>query len=298
MTVSQLIEEFEERYLISMKAGTSAAAYLRRDAMPVLGRLKAAEVSRRDILALVENKAADGPSAANSLLSAIRRMYNWAIRRDILDNNPCLMVQKLPEKSRDRVLSETELRIVWNRLGTADRVSRDIRDAARLILLTLARPGEVCGMSWEEIDGDAWEISGARTKNGRSHRIPLNDLAREILSGRPRERDGTFVFTSTKHADHLQRMSLSQSLRRSQLHFGLPAFRPHDLRRTAASHIAGLRVPRFVVERLLGHIDSSVTAIYDRYEYADEKAAALAKWDRKLRAILTGERAEVVEFSR
>ncbi len=69
-------------------------------------------------------------------------------------------------------------------------------------------------------------------------------------------------------------------------------------KRTGASHIAALGVPRLIVERLLNHTDSSVTARYDRYEYANEKRDALEKWDRKLRALLHGEMAEVMEFLR
>ena len=295
LTFADLVDEYSKRHLDKKRSGRETERYLRRYSSPAFGRLKASDVRRRDVIALVEDRAATAPVAANRLLSAISGAYNWGIRRDLLESNPCTLVQKAPEGSRDRVLSETEIPSFWARLDDAPRISLDMRDAMRLILLTLARPGEVTGMRWSEIDGDWWEIPGSRTKNGRSHRVPLNRMARKLLENR--DRGSVLVFTS-EQAAHLKRLSLSHALRHSRNHFGIPAFTPHDLRRTAASHVSALGTPRFVVERLLNHTDRSVSSIYDRYEHSKEKRQALEKWDRRLLKILSGETAKVVELTR
>ncbi len=292
---AELVAEFASRHLSDKRSGGETERLLRSDAIPVLGPLTASGVKRRDIIALIEAKAKTAPVAANRLASAISRMYNWAIKRDILEVNPAAFVPKVKEAGRDRVLNESELVTFWERLDGAPRIGKDIADALCLVLMTLARPGEVAGLRWDEISAGWWEIPGSRTKNGRSHRIPLNRLALEILERR--ERTGEYCFPSD-YRDHMQRLSLSHALRRSQDHFGMPRFTPHDLRRTAASHIAALGVPRFIVERLLNHTDRSVTGRYDRYEYSAETRDALEKWDHKLRALLHGEMAEVVEFLR
>ena len=125
--------------------------------------------------------------------------------------------------------------------------------------------------------------------------MPLNELAREILAKRARESE--YVFNAPQ-GGQLPRVRLSDALSSCREHFGIPEFKPHDLRRTAASHLAALGVQRFVVERLLNHTDSSVTARYDRYEYGKEKRAALDAWDRNLRALLYGEKGQVLEFGR
>ena len=81
---------------------------------------------------------------------------------------------------------------------------------------------------------------------------------------------------------------------------GLEDFTPHDLRRTAATGMARAGVQRFIVARVLGHVDRSVTGIYDRYEYLDEKRVALDTWARRLTAILESKppAANVVTFAR
>ena len=58
---------------------------------------------------------------------------------------------------------------------------------------------------------------------------------------------------------------------------GIADFAPNDLRRTAATTMAELGVPRFIVERVLNHTDRTVTSVYDRYTYSKEKMAAVIK---------------------
>ncbi len=296
LSFARLVDEFAERHLSKLPSGSETERMLRRDAVPMLGKMKASDVRKRDVIALFDQKAATAPVGANRLLTSISRVYNWALKRDLIETgNPAALVAKAPERSRDRVLSEGELVTVWQRLDDAPRLGLQTADALRMILLTLARPGEVAGMLWDEIEEDWWQIPSERVKNRHTHRVPLNKLAREILAKTTQESE--YVFNAPQ-GGQLPRMRLSDALSKSREYFGVPEFKPHDLRRTAASHIAALGTPRFIVERLLNHADRSVTGIYDRYEYGKEKQAALDAWDRKLRALLFGERAEVVELSR
>ncbi len=85
----------------------------------------------------------------------------------------------------------------------------------------------------------------------------------------------------------LQVLALSHAVRHNREHFGLARWTPHDLRRAAASHIAGLGIDRFTLARILNHADREVTGIYDRYTYDDEKRRALRKWDGRLQAIIS-----------
>ena len=63
-------------------------------------------------------------------------------------------------------------------------------------------------------------------------------------------------------------------------------FRGHDLRRTAASIMASAGVTRLVVAKVLNHVETGVTAVYDRHFYDAEKRAALDLWGRELQRIL------------
>ena len=290
LSFGELVDAFTERHLAKMKRGHEVERILRTDAVTKFGaHTKAAAIRRRDVIELVEQKATQAPIAANRLLQAIRRLYNWAVEKDLLETNPCVMVKRpAKEQSRDRVLSTEEIQIVWEKLPTTVRMSEAVRSALRLILITAQRPGEVVGMRWEELHLKAgwWEIPRERTKADRSHRVPLTSLALAEL--KTRDKADPWVFPSVK-GQPLKVLALSHAVWHNRQHFGIAHWTPHDLRRTAASHLARLGVDRFTLARILNHADREVTAIYDRYSYDAEKRRALRKWDRHLQAIVSGE---------
>ena len=170
LTFGHLVDLFASRYLTSKKRGHEVELYLRRDAVPWLGaNTKAKDIRRRDVIALLQQKASTAPVAANRLLEAVRRAFNWAIEQDLLETNPCVMVKRpTPEKTRDRVLSEEEIKIVWDKLPDATRMSEAVRSALRLILITAQRPAKssaCCGMSL------TWTKAGGRCRARRPRLI-------------------------------------------------------------------------------------------------------------------------------
>ena len=64
-------------------------------------------------------------------------------------------------------------------------------------------------------------------------------------------------------------------------------FTGHDLRRTAATQMASMGIPRFTVQKILNHVEPGVTKIYDRYSYDAEKKEALETWSRRLTALVS-----------
>ncbi len=290
LSFGQLVDEFAQRHLASLKRGDEVERILRTDALAGFGpNTKAAAVRRRDVIELVEHKAARAPIAANRLLQAIRRLYNWAAEKDLLETNPCVMVKRpTKEQSRDRVLSAEEIQTVWEKLPNTRRMSEAVRGVLRLILITAQRPGEVVGMGGDELDLKAgwWEMPRERTKADRAQRVPLTSLALAELKTCPG--GDSWVFPSVK-GQLLQVPALSHAVRHNREYFGIAKWTPHDLRRTAASHIAALGTDRFTLARILNHTDREVTGVYDRYTYDDEKRRALRKWDRRLQAIVSGE---------
>ena len=287
-------------HLRSKKRGWELELYLRRDFLSFIGpNTKAEDVRRSDIKTLLNEKAMTAPVAANRLLEAVRLLYNWGIDEELIEATPCARLKRPGgETSRDRVLSEDEIGTFWNRLDSTTRMSEDVRVALRLVLLTAARPGEICGMEWTELDLKRrwWEIPRERTKADRVHRVPLTGLALEQIEKQPRV--SRWVFPSVRERP-LKVLALSHALRHNREHFGLPRFTPHDLRRTCASHLADVDVERFIIARVLNHADREVTGVYDRFGYDKQKRRALERWERKLRAII-GEpvEAKVVEFFR
>lgn len=160
-------------------------------------------------------------------------------------------------------------------------MARRTKLAFRLLLLTLQRSSEVVGINASELDMKAgtWIIPAARTKNKRAHLVPLSPPAVEIIAELLEEvGDDGFLFPAEGSGDHLTNRALSRAISRNLEHFGLTKFTPHDLRRTGSTQLAAFKVPRFDRDRVLNHTDRTVGAVYDIYEYQDEKRAVLNLW--------------------
>ena len=146
------------------------------------------------------------------------------------------------------------------------------------------------GAKWEDMDltGGWWTIPGERSKNGLAHRVPLSPQALVILKELQKSKgESAWVFPSPRqsqpHVHHAQK-AIERVVARSGV-----KFRGHDLRRTAASLMVGGGVPRLVVSKILNHVETGVTAVYDRHSYDPEKRAALDDWGSRLEQIVSDE---------
>ncbi|MDA1315120.1 MAG: tyrosine-type recombinase/integrase [Acidobacteria bacterium] len=294
-TVAHIAAEYLARHASRKKTGNADRLYLERDVLPGWGNLKAKDIRRRDVIRLVETKAHATPIAGNYLLSVIRTLFDWAVERELVEANPCWGVKPPAKKSsRDRVLSEDEIRTVWGKLDDA-AMGPESRLAVRFMLATGQRSGEACGLTWDELDAarEWWTIPKERSKNGLAHRVPLTALARELL--KQGAKGSRFVFQSSRGPKALTVGGLSNAVKWNLDHFDVVHFTPHDLRRSVASHLASLGVERLVIGKILNHTEKGVTSVYDRHGYDQEKRRALMKWDRRLREIVGGtESAKVV----
>lgn len=282
LTLAQVADDYLERYASRKKSGARDREILARDVLPKIGSNRAKTLSRGDVRRIFEAKTSVAPVGANRLLACLSRLFNWAIEQEIVDVNPCQGIRKNRERARDRVLTEAELRTLWQALDASPGVSDGVRAALKLILLTAQRPGEVVGIRWSEIEGNWWMLPGSRTKNGKPHRVPLCETAHEVLE--LQRGDGDVVFPARRGTGAtLLVNSLSRAIRNCGF-FGINPWAPHDLRRTAATTMASAGVQPHILDRVLNHTDSSVRARhYDLYRYDSEKLAALEKWQEILR---------------
>jgi len=287
-TFGELAEEYIERYAKKRKRSWfKDRQALDRDLLPRFRHRKAAGITRREVITLLEEIADRGaPVGANRTLEIIRRIYNWGIEQEIVTVNPCQRISKPgAERKRDRVLSDDEIRAVWTAL---EAETPRMRDLFRLRFLTAQRPGEVSRMRWEDIDMDSgwWTIPPEFSKNGLSHRVPLSPPAMETL--RQTEGYGNnagWVVPSPTGKGPLR--AVWRAMRNIREQSGVE-FRPHDLRRTAATRMTGdLGIARLTVSKVLGHIETGVIGVYDRATYDREKRQALDAWGRRLEEIIS-----------
>lgn len=297
-TIAQLADDYIERWAkIRKRSWTADRRALDYDVIPAWGKRKAKEITRRDVLDLLDDIANRGaPIQANRTLALISRMFNWAIERAILDVNPCFRVKApAPEKKKDRVLSADEIKTFWRAFQDESLpVKPIVRLIIQMILITAQRKGEVVLMRWADIDRaeKIWTIPAEVAKNGRVHRVPLSDLAlslidqaAEIVSKGETRPLNDYVFKSPRGEGPCDPAAIARAVARNQAVLGAD-FTPHDLRRTAATHMTGMGVPRLTVSKILNHTEQEVTAIYDRYAYDSEKRQALESWAARLSEIV------------
>ncbi len=295
-TVEKVIREFIERHAKpKTRKWRETERMFEMHVLPKWGSRPIEAIARRDVNDLLDDIIDQGkPYSANKVLSHVRRLFNWCVERDILDATPVAKV-KAPAKevSRDRVLSDDEIRTVWR---AWDAMGWPFGQAFKLLLATGQRRDEVATMRWSNIDpqGRVWTLPRESTKSDRLHEVPLSPLAIEILEAVPRL--GDYVFTTTGDTPI---SGFSKAKRRSDALSDVGDWRLHDLRRSCASGMARLGIAPHVVEKVLNHASgtiSVVAAVYNRHGYTEEKQAALNTCARALQAIIRPTDDKVVQL--
>lgn len=289
-TVEELIEEYIEKWAKTRKRSWKEdERILNKDIKPAWGKRKAKEITRRDVIILLDKiKERGAPIQSNRTLACIRRMFNFAVERDIIQANPCGAVKALAkENRRDRVLSAEEIKKFWLGLNTAPMLEAT-KLALKLQLVTAQRKGEIISAEWSEVDlhSRLWVIPAEKAKNGNAHRVPLSELAVELLQEVKKiNQHSQFLFPSPRKNLPITGASVDHALRRCTFK-DIKQFTPHDCRRAASSHMTSMGISRLVVSKILNHVENSVTAIYDRHSYDNEKRNALEAWANRLKEII------------
>ena len=188
------------------------------------------------------------------------------------------------------MLSEAEIRIFWR---GCERLGPPYGVLFKLLLLTGCRLNEVTGMTRAELsdDGATWTIPSERTKNHRTHVVPLPPLARDILAAVPRiESAAGYLFTLSGARPvtsfsgakaQLDAAMLTVAREEDPASAVVPRWTLHDLRRTAATGMAELGIAPHIVEACLNHVSGAqagVAGIYNRAAYGPRRRAALERW--------------------
>ena len=267
-----------EVYLRSIQGLRSARLIerrLRKDALPIIGHIQLHELHRRDVTRVIDAKMLDAPITARRVFEDIRAMVRWSVARGDLDHNPIDGMKGPPiSKPRTRVLSDDEIRALWQALDDKPEVARVIR----LCLITGQRIGEVAGITEDELDlsRKVWNIPGTRTKNGHPHSVPLSQLALDIINQAP---------------SRLSAGNISCAIYYNQ--FGLARrWTAHDIRRTVLTKMAELGIAPIVLGHVANHRTTTKAGItlgvYVQHAYEREKRAALELWASRLQGIIDG----------
>ena len=242
---------------------------------------KLESIGRGDVALLVDGIAEAGaPIMANRVLTVIKKLMGWAVARGLLEGNPATGVQAPgKETARDRVLTDTELKAVWQACAG---LGYPFGPLFRLLVLTGQRRDEVARMAWPDIEDGTWTLRREITKSDRVHAVPLSNLAVETIETVPQIEGCDLLFPSRNGTDRPV-SGFGRAKRHIDTTSGVGDWRLHDLRRTVASGLARFQTPPHVIEAVLNHRSgtiSGVAAVYNRYSYLDEKRQALEGWAR------------------
>jgi integrase len=302
------------RYLKQqVEKNTAASTYretariMDQDVIPVWGKRPIGLIQRRDVSALIDAKAESGAEVqANRVLARLRTLFGWAVAKDLIALNPCEGLKPpTKERARDRVLSDDEIRLFWRAAG---ELGWPFGPVFRLLLLTAQRRDEVATVEWSEIDLERrlWSLPRAKAKNDQGHDVHLSPQSVAILAALPHIGDrGGYIFTTNGRSPvsgfSRAKERLDYLIAKAAGH-EIPPWILHDLRRSAATGMARLKIAPHVVDRVLNHTSGTirgVARVYNRFQYAAECGTALEAWGRAVDSIVAAEEASnVVELAK
>jgi integrase len=277
-----------------------------------IGKKLISEVHRKDAIALIQGIAARAPGQSGNVLKAGRQIFEYALQREWVENQPFLQITKAVPKARskecERALDDDEVFQAWAEISKSPS-SDSVKRAIKMILVTAQRSGEVSQMHSDQIKDRWWTIPAAVAKNGREHRVYLTGTAISLIGNRK-----GYIFPSGKgNKGHVAVNTLSQAVNRGYLsdevvkmvgtriikarkepYFGMTPWTPHDLRRTARTNMPRVGVSDEHAEEVLNHTKPGIIGVYNKYRYDKEKKTALIVWEEFLITLLNpGKKKEV-----
>jgi integrase len=271
-TFEELAARYRDEYAKkeNSKSWQQADYLVRKHLLPRWGSKLPANITRSEVKAVMREIGA--PVVANQTLAAASAIFTWAIKEEFggVVVHPCKGVERNDTKSRERVLSDTELPRFWDAFDKAGLAGT----ALKLILLTGQRPGEVTHMRSEHIDSGWWTMPGAPvaalgwpgTKNAQTHRVWLPREAQELLARLEQNEEFLLADRRGRPVNHLDAVMRAIC---TELDIA-DKVTPHDLRRTHGTKVTGLGFGREAMNRIQNHREGGIADVYDRHEYAEE----------------------------
>ncbi len=279
----------------SVSYSTTMRRIFEKDVVPSLGNMPLKEVKPSHILKLCDRiKDRGSPKMALVTRHAVRRMFDYAIARQMVDTNPASAVVArfiATQESRTRNLTGQEIGDVMRAIYQSD-IRRSFRLALHLLLITMVRKSELTEAKWTEVDFEAsvWDIPKERMKTGKPHRVYLSRQAKSMLYELKQASGGSaYVLPSSRGTTDrpISKSTLNISIRSLSLevqHFVL-----HDFRRTASTHLNGMEYSSEAIEKALAHEIGGIKGVYNRGEYPEQRKVILQAWadfvDEQIRSV-------------
>lgn len=322
LTISELANMWitQDRATAAKDKGAEVRRSFEKDLLPTLGKVLAKDVTRPQIVILLDKVKARSPSISRYLLSDMRAMFKWAILRGYLESDPTYLLElkKYARKNeRERVLSIDEIKELATALPAA-QLPVHTEQAVWLMLATCCRVGEISKAKWSHIDLEkgTWTIPEGNAKNSKELVITLSPFAIERFKTIKQHQKDTktrlersmlpeYVCPSDGWTSEIDSKAIGKQIRDRQretplkgrsktantaliLSTGKP-WTPHDLRRTGATLMRSLGVDSDVIEQCLNHKKKeTLKRIYQRTDFTAEMGRAWASLGEHLDLLKSG----------
>lgn len=252
------------------------------------GDTKIADITKADISKKLA-KLKDTPSQQKHAAVYLKIFFNWAIAEEYLDTNPLQSYKQSKASRRKRILTDEELRAVWNATFEIEGMFGII---VRLIILTGQRRGEIAALlrTYYSHNQQTVTLPGALTKNHLEHTFPVGPMASHIIMeqiGSPTRRGSDFLFPARTSIERPFN-GWSKCKRELDKFAKIAHWTLHDARRTFRTNLGRLKVRPDIAERLVNHASSrtEMEETYDLYTYLPEMREAMDKWEAFLHAVI------------
>lgn len=297
----KVFEQYCAEQLDQNRTGKDVKSIFEREFLPSLGDQAVTAIDRRDISKIVARILSEGKGyAANRALSKAKTFFRWMVSEGYLQADPTSVMQKpfKGEKSRDRVLSNHEIKSIWQELDCLD--CKPFADALRLLMLMGQRRCEVGKMRWDDLDLETsiWNMPGETTKNKQRHKLPLAPQALAIVKAQKPivtkdKKSGSpvlcpYVFSTTGKTPISGWSKIKNGIEEylAKKKIKIKDWRYHDFRRTASTALGDLGYGDEQIKIVLNHGGRGVTAIYNRSDYIAKKREMMEAWEKKFLSII------------
>lgn len=215
-----------------------------------------------------------GPGAARKVFRDLSAMYSFAIRRGLVDANPCdKAVVKKTDGRRTRFLSLAEVRKLGEACDALEEEGLNAKalNITRLWILTGCRRQEIVELKWDEVDFERGLMRLADTKTGQSVR-PLSGATAAMLRSIARTDGSDYVFPADIGEGYFQ--GTKKLWPKIVAKAGLKDVTPHTLRHTMGAIATSSGEALAMTGAILGHANMRSTMIYAHIDYDPMKQAA------------------------
>ena len=288
-TVERLASAFLSHYAKRVRAPTWAQAesIFRREVLPRWRGRLVGDITRKDAKELLRTIGETRPIAANRAQAYLSRFFRWLMSEDYIAASPVIGIERAKETTRDRFLSDLEIRTFW---AATNELPTPLGAIYKLLLLSGARCQEICGLKWKELNPakGEWLLPADRSKTKVANLLPLGPTAWSIIETQP-QNGSEYVFGRA-------RINLYRSKEKLDAAMQVKDWVNHDLRRTARSLMSRARINSEVAERMIGHLPPGIIRVYDVHDYLNEKRDGFARLEREIDLIINPPAADVIAF--